>query len=154
MRVRDGAELAAPDSAASVAVGAGSAHPPLLVIEPKLHAGPRAVRARRAGLEGITFDSGGLSLKPNDGMRQMKSDMAGAAGDRRACRPCCVSGSAPASPAGSARRKHAVRTATRPGDIITTFGGRTVEVLNTYAEGRLVLADLLQTLPPLSPPAG
>jgi leucyl aminopeptidase len=94
--------------------------------------------------KGITFDSGGLSLKPADGMKQMKTDMAGGAvviavmsalarlGVRAA-----VTGLVAAAenmPSGSALR---------PGDVITHFGGRTVEVLNTDAEGRLVLADAL-----------
>jgi leucyl aminopeptidase len=94
--------------------------------------------------KGITFDSGGLSLKPNDGMVAMKADMAGGAaviGAMSALRaldiPVRVTGLVAAAenmPSGSAYR---------PGDVIRHYGGRTVEVLNTDAEGRLVLADAL-----------
>jgi leucyl aminopeptidase len=94
--------------------------------------------------KGITFDSGGLSLKPGDGMRLMKTDMSGGAtviavmsalaalGVR--ARVTGLVAAAENMPSGSAMR---------PGDVITAYGGRTVEVLNTDAEGRLVLADLL-----------
>jgi leucyl aminopeptidase len=92
--------------------------------------------------KGITFDSGGLSLKPNDGMKLMKTDMAGGAvviavmsalarlGVRS--RVTGLVAAAENMPSGSALR---------PGDVITHYGGRTAEVLNTDAEGRLVLAD-------------
>ena len=94
--------------------------------------------------KGITFDSGGLSIKPAAGMEEMKSDMAGAAAvlptvvaaARLGC-PVRVSGwlaLAENMPSG---------TAQRPSDVLTTRGGRTVEVLNTDAEGRLVLADAI-----------
>ena len=94
--------------------------------------------------KGITFDSGGLSLKPNDAMKLMKTDMAGGAAVIAAMSALArlgvshrVTGLVAAAenlPSGSAYR---------PGDVITQFGGRTVEVLNTDAEGRLVLADAL-----------
>ncbi len=94
--------------------------------------------------KGITFDSGGLSLKPNEGMKAMKTDMAGGAAVIAAMSalarlgvPDRVTGLVAAAenlPSGSAFR---------PGDVITHFGGRTVEVLNTDAEGRLVLADAI-----------
>jgi leucyl aminopeptidase len=94
--------------------------------------------------KGITFDSGGLSLKPPDGMVAMKTDMSGGA---------AVIGAASALRAlGVASRVTALvplaenmpgADATRPGDVITHYGGRTSEVLNTDAEGRLVLADAL-----------
>ena len=150
VRVRDEAELAAAGFGGIVAVGAGSAHPPRLIelsYTPD-HADAHVVLAGK----GITFDSGGLSLKPNEGMRQMKSDMAGGAaviavlsalpalGVR--ARVTGLIGAAENMPSGSAMR---------PGDIITTFGGRTVEVLNTDAEGRLVLADLLAYAAALEP---
>ncbi len=94
--------------------------------------------------KGITFDSGGLSLKPNEGMIAMKADMAGGAAviatmgalrelDVRV-RVTGLVAAAENLPSGSAMR---------PGDVITHYGGRTVEVLNTDAEGRLVLADAL-----------
>ena len=93
--------------------------------------------------KGITFDSGGLSLKPSDGMVAMKADMARRRrhrGDERAAGPGVpvrVTGLVAAAenmPSGSALR---------PGDVIRHYGGTTVEVLNTDAEGRLVLADAL-----------
>ena len=92
--------------------------------------------------KGITFDTGGLSIKPNDGMITMKTDMSGGAaviGVLLAAAsmglPVAVTGlvcAAENMPSGSAQR---------PGDVLTQYGGRTVEVLNTDAEGRLVLAD-------------
>jgi leucyl aminopeptidase len=94
--------------------------------------------------KGITFDSGGLSLKPPTGMAAMKMDMAGAAAVLGAVRaiallevPVRVTAYlavAENMPSGSAQR---------PGDVITAYGGRTVEVLNTDAEGRLVMMDAL-----------
>jgi leucyl aminopeptidase len=116
--------------------------------------GPRLVRLDYAPAEathtvalvgkGVTFDSGGLSIKPAQGMEHMKSDMAGAASVLRAviaaarlALPVRVTGwlaLAENMPSGSAQR---------PSDVITIRGGRTVEILNTDAEGRLVLADAL-----------
>jgi len=142
VRVRDEAELARDGFGGIVAVGAGSAHPPRMI---ELSYAPDGAEAHvvLAG-KGITFDSGGLSLKPNDGMRLMKTDMAGGAAViavmsalaalRVRARITGLVAAAENMPSGSAMR---------PGDIITTVGGRTVEVLNTDAEGRLVLADLL-----------
>ncbi len=150
VRVRDEAELAAAGFGGIVAVGAGSAHPPRLIelsYTPH-HADAHVVLAGK----GITFDSGGLSLKPNEGMRRMKADMAGGAAVIAALsalpalgvrtRVTGLIGAAENMPSGSAMR---------PGDVITTFGGRTVEVLNTDAEGRLVLADLLAYAATLEP---
>ncbi len=151
VRVRDEAELAEAGFGGIVAVGSGSAHPPRLIelsYQPDSGdaAGPADTARAHVVLagKGITFDSGGLSLKPNDGMKLMKTDMAGGAaviavmsalralGVR--ARVTGLVAAAENMPSGSAMR---------PGDIITIFGGRTVEVLNTDAEGRLVLADLL-----------
>src|SRR6266566_968002 len=94
--------------------------------------------------KGITFDSGGLSLKPNDAMKAMTTDMAGGAAVIAvmsalarlgvAHRVTGLVAAAENMPSGSAYR---------PGDVLTAFGGRTVEVLNTDAEGRLVLADAI-----------
>ena len=94
--------------------------------------------------KGITFDSGGLSLKTASGMEEMKRDMAGGASVLGAIkvlarfRPklniTAIVGATENMPSGSAQR---------PGDIVKTMGGKTIEVLNTDAEGRLVLADLL-----------
>ena len=142
VRVRDEAELARDGFGGLVAVGAGSVHPPRMIelTYPPAAAEQHVVLAGK----GITFDSGGLSLKPNDGMKLMKTDMAGGAAVVAVMSALAALGvrahvtgliaAAENMPSGSAMR---------PGDVITTFGGRTVEVLNTDAEGRLVLADLL-----------
>ena len=123
-------------------VGQGSAHPPRLVrleYDP-----PQASNVLVLAGKGITFDSGGLSLKPAKSMETMKSDMGGAAAVLAAMQaiaalglPVRVVGYMPLAenmPSG---------TAQRPSDVLTTYGGTTVEVLNTDAEGRLVLADAL-----------
>ncbi|MFO7674929.1 MAG: leucyl aminopeptidase [bacterium] len=124
-------------------VGAGSQEPPCLVhldYRPKRKAKKRVVVVGK----GVTFDSGGLNLKPGPSMDGMKQDMAGAAsvfglfkllGD--ADLPLEVHGLVPLVenlPSGSAQK---------PGDVIRHFGGKTSEVLNTDAEGRLILADAL-----------
>ncbi|MEV0165394.1 leucyl aminopeptidase [Nonomuraea fuscirosea] len=126
-----------------LAVGKGSARPPRLI---KLSYTPAEPAERHVVLvgKGITFDSGGLSLKPNENMKTQKTDMAGGAvviavlGALAALKaPVRVTGLVAAAenmPSG---------TAQRPSDVITPYGGRTVEVLNTDAEGRLVLADAL-----------
>jgi leucyl aminopeptidase len=126
-----------------LAVGSGSARPPRLIRLDYKPAGKVRARVLLVG-KGITFDTGGLSIKPNDGMAAMKTDMAGGAaviavlGALPALGlPVRVTGLVPAAenmPSG---------TAARPGDVIRHYGGRTVEVLNTDAEGRLVLADAL-----------
>jgi leucyl aminopeptidase len=123
-------------------VGQGSVSPPRLV----RMAWRRPEAAQHVALvgKGITFDSGGLSLKPAEGMITMKCDMGGAAAVIAATRaiarlglPVNVTTWAPMAenmPSG---------TAQRPSDVLTTYGGKTVEVLNTDAEGRLILADAL-----------
>ncbi len=128
-----------------LAVGQASATPPRLI---RLdYAPPRGARkAPRVVLvgKGITFDTGGLSIKPGEAMSTMKRDMTGgavvmavmAALGRVGC-PFRVTGLVPAA-------ENAVGgNALRPGDVITQYGGRTTEVLNTDAEGRLVLADAM-----------
>jgi leucyl aminopeptidase len=123
-------------------VGQGSVHPPRLVrLE---YAPPGASKTLVLAGKGITFDSGGLSLKPAKAMETMKSDMGGAAAVLAAIQaistlglPVRVVGYLPLAenmPSG---------TAQRPSDVLTMYGGTTVEVLNTDAEGRLVLADAL-----------
>ncbi|MGN8245331.1 leucyl aminopeptidase [Cellulomonas soli] len=123
-----------------VGVGQGSSRPPRLV---KVSYTPTRARAKVALVgKGITFDSGGISIKPAAGMEAMKSDMAGAAAvlhtvvaAARLGLPVAVTGwlcLAENMPSG---------TAQRPSDVVTIRGGKTVEVLNTDAEGRLVMAD-------------
>jgi leucyl aminopeptidase len=136
------AELAGGGFGGLLGVGAGSAHPPRLI---ELSYQP-AQADRHVVLigKGITFDSGGLSLKPTDGMKTMKTDMAAGAAVIGAMsalgrlgardRVTALVAAAENMPSG---------TALRVGDVITHYGGQTVEVLNTDAEGRLVLADAL-----------
>jgi len=135
---------------AILAVGQGSAHPPRLVILEHRPGGARGPARKRASApvcvigKGITFDSGGISIKPAQGMDEMKHDMSGAAAVVGALRACAllripmhvigVIGAAENMPSG---------TAYRPGDIVTSMSGKTIEILNTDAEGRVVLADAL-----------
>ena len=125
-----------------IGVGQGSERPPRMV---RLSYRPSGAKKHLALVgKGITFDAGGLSLKPNDGMVTMKCDMAGAAAVVAAtCAiaelglPIAVTTYAPMAenmPSGSAQR---------PSDVLTMYGGKTVEVLNTDAEGRLVMADAI-----------
>ncbi len=141
-RIWEPAELAAEGFGGVLAVGSGSARPPRLI---ELGYQPAAWTEHVVLVgKGITFDSGGLSLKPNEGMQWMKTDMAGGAAVIAAMSALAKLGArvrvtglvaaAENMPSGSAMR---------PGDVITHYGGRTTEVLNTDAEGRLVLADAL-----------
>jgi leucyl aminopeptidase len=125
-----------------IGVGQGSTHPPRLVR--LAYRSPKATTHLAYVGKGITFDSGGLSLKPAKAMEWMKADMGGAAAVLGALTaiaalklPVNVTGwmaLAENMPSG---------TAQRPSDVITIRGGKTVEVLNTDAEGRLVLADAI-----------
>jgi leucyl aminopeptidase len=94
--------------------------------------------------KGLTFDSGGLSLKPPDAMETMKSDMGGAAAVYGAMQAVAELG-LPLHVVGlvSSAENMPSSTAYRPGDIVTTLSGKTIEVLNTDAEGRIILADAL-----------
>ncbi|MDP3704931.1 MAG: leucyl aminopeptidase [Legionellaceae bacterium] len=125
-----------------LAVAQGSIEPPQL-IEVHYHGKSDAPPIVLVG-KGITFDSGGISIKPAAGMEEMKFDMAGAAsvlGTLKACAllklPINVIGllaCAENMPSGSA---------IKPGDVVTSLSGQTIEITNTDAEGRLVLADAL-----------
>jgi len=126
-----------------LAVNKGSFHPPTFTV---LDYKPKDKAKLVVALvgKGVTFDSGGISLKPSENMGEMKSDMSGAASVLGAVEaaarlglPLHVIGLIPATdnmPSG---------TAQKPGDVITTYSGITVEVGNTDAEGRLILADAL-----------
>ncbi len=138
-----------------LAVGGGSAHAPALV-HLTYRAKKKAKGTRPLVLvgKGITFDSGGLCIKPAASMATMKSDMAGAAAVLAAMQAI--------SELGARRDVHAVialaenmpsGTALRPGDVVTSAGGKTVEITNTDAEGRLILADALTFACGLSPAA-
>jgi leucyl aminopeptidase len=123
-------------------VGQGSSHPPRMVRVSHTH--PKATRTVALVGKGITFDSGGLSIKPAGAMEWMKSDMGGAAAVLATVNIAAqlgiavnVVGYAPMCenmPSGAA---------IRPSDVLTMYGGKRVEVLNTDAEGRLILADAI-----------
>jgi len=138
---------------ALLAVTAGSRQPPKLIV--LRYAG--AAKSRKPLVlvgKGITFDTGGISLKPGAEMDEMKFDMSGAGSVLGAIRalagmraPVNVIGVVPTCenmPDGAA---------TRPGDIVTTMSGQTVEILNTDAEGRLILCDALTYSERFSPEA-
>jgi leucyl aminopeptidase len=132
---------------ALLAVGQGSARPPRLVVM-QWHGAKGSNRAQNQPLafvgKGVTFDTGGISIKPAAGMGDMKWDMAGSAvvigvmqllaARKAAVNAVGIVGLVENMPSG---------TAQRPGDIVTSMSGQTIEVLNTDAEGRLVLADAL-----------
>jgi leucyl aminopeptidase len=123
-------------------VAQGSDEPPALIV---LHYEPAGAPANvKLGLvgKGITFDTGGISIKPADGMEKMKYDMAGGAAMLGAMRAIallkpnvkvtCIVCATENMPSGKAQK---------PGDIQTAMSGKTIEIINTDAEGRLVLAD-------------
>ncbi|MBY8849559.1 leucyl aminopeptidase, partial [Saccharothrix sp. MB29] len=123
-------------------VGGGSSRPPRLVRI--TYRGAKAAKKVALVGKGITFDTGGISIKPAAGMDEMTSDMGGAAAviatvvlAAKLKYPLEVTAWAPMAenmPSG---------TAYRPGDVLTMYGGKTVEVLNTDAEGRLILSDAI-----------
>ena len=129
---------------ALVAVGKGSAEPPRLIV---LEYHGAAAKGRPVVLvgKGVTFDSGGISIKPGAGMEEMKTDMAGsaavlgtisaAAGLKLPVNLVGIIPTAENMPDGKAFR---------PGDVITSLSGTTIEITNTDAEGRLILCDALQ----------
>jgi leucyl aminopeptidase len=123
-------------------VGRGSAHGPRLVRIAHKH--PKASRTLALVGKGITYDSGGLSLKPVGHNETMKADMSGAAAVLATVVAAARLGVAVNVTGWLALAENMPSgTATRPGDVLTMYSGKTVEVLNTDAEGRLVLADAL-----------
>ncbi len=148
VEIWDERKLASENCGGILGVGKGSSRPPRLV---KLEYRGGGQHLALAG-KGITFDTGGLSLKPAESMVGMKYDMAGAATVLAATVAIAKLGIkvnvttvlclAENMPSGSA---------TRPGDVVKVRNGKTVEVLNTDAEGRLVLADGLSYLSELNP---
>ena len=128
-----------------LAVGGGSTRGPRLL---ELSWQPRAVAGQAPHVvligKGITFDTGGISIKPADGMHLMRTDMSGGAAvisamlsiARRGL-PVRVTGLVPCA------ENHVSGSAYRPGDIVRHYGGTTTEITNTDAEGRIVLADAL-----------
>ncbi|MCD0481722.1 leucyl aminopeptidase [Streptacidiphilus sp. ASG 303] len=123
-------------------VGQGSANPPRLVKVAYTH--PKAKTTLAFVGKGITYDSGGISLKPAGHNETMKCDMSGAAAVLAAVVAASRLGLAVNVTGWLALAENMPSgSATRPGDVLRMYGGRTVEVLNTDAEGRLVLADAI-----------
>ena len=135
-------EIAEKEMGGLVAVSQGSAEEPQLIV--MRYAGGGSGPTLGLVGKGVTFDTGGISLKPSGGMQEMKMDMSGAAAVLEAVDAIAELGlpldlialvpSTENMPSG---------TAIKPGDIITQYNGKTVEVNNTDAEGRLILADAL-----------
>ncbi len=127
-----------------IGVGQGSANPPRLL---NISYTPKGVKASKKYAfvgKGITFDTGGLALKPALGMEAMKSDMSGAAAVCAAAIALALLKVPVAIDAWAPLAENMVSdNATRPSDVIPIYGGKTIEVLNPDAEGRLVLADAL-----------
>jgi len=142
--VLETAQMEALGMGALLGVAQGSAEPPALIVvryRPETPGG-----AAHLGLvgKGVTFDTGGISIKPADGMEKMKYDMAGGAAMLGAMRaiaqlrpPIAVTAFIPCVENMPGSR------AQRPGDIVTAMSGKSIEVINTDAEGRLILADAL-----------
>lgn len=140
VEVLDENALAAAGYGGIVGVGQGSSRPPRL-IRISYVGGPKKIAL--VG-KGITFDTGGISIKPAANMENMTSDMAGAAAviatvllAARLGLPVTVTATVPMA------ENMPSATAQRPGDVLTQYGGTTVEVINTDAEGRLILADAI-----------
>ncbi len=144
--VLDQKKIEALNMGSFLSVARGSAEPPAFIV---LRHTPSQAAARKAAPivlvgKGITFDAGGISLKPGPGMDEMKFDMCGAASVLGTMRtvaeldlPREIIGIVPSCenlPSG---------TANKPGDIVTSMSGQTIEILNTDAEGRLILCDAL-----------
>ena len=126
-----------------LAVGGGSANEPRFIALEYGSPGPDTPTICLVG-KGITFDSGGISIKPADGMDAMKMDMGGAAAVLGAIDAVAALGLPLHVVALVASAENMLSgTAYRPGDIVTALSGSTIEVLNTDAEGRIVLADAL-----------
>ena len=151
--VLDQKQMAALKMGALLAVSRGSAQPPKLIVLQYAGGAPKQAPVVLVG-KGITFDTGGISLKPAAEMDEMKYDMSGAgtvlgvlqavAQMKLKINLVGVIAAAENMPSG---------TATRPGDIVTTMSGQTVEILNTDAEGRLVLCDALTYVERFKPSA-
>jgi leucyl aminopeptidase len=154
----DDADLARERMGAVLGVSRGSAEAPRFIRVDYEPVDPLDVAGRVPHVvlvgKGITFDSGGLSLKTSQGMMTMKTDMSGAA--------CVLSTVAACGPLGVRVRVTALAPLTenmpggaalKPGDVLTTRNGLTIEVLDTDAEGRLVLADALALAAELEPDA-
>ncbi|MGV9826160.1 leucyl aminopeptidase [Gordonia sp. NPDC003429] len=142
VEILDDAQLAKDGYGGVIGVGQGSSRPPRLVR--LTHAGAKGAKKVALVGKGITFDTGGISIKPAANMENMTSDMGGAAAviaatilAARLGLDVSVTATVPMA------ENMPSSTAQRPGDVLTQYGGTTVEVINTDAEGRLVLADAI-----------
>ncbi|MEO8457629.1 MAG: leucyl aminopeptidase [Chloroflexota bacterium] len=143
IEVWDEKKLTAAGMGALMGVGIGSVAPPRFIIM-KYKGDPSSKKVLGLLGKGITFDSGGISIKPAAGMEAMKGDMSGAAAVlsttwaigklKPKINLTCIVPTAENMPSGSA---------TRPGDVVRAMNGKTIEVINTDAEGRLILADAI-----------
>ena len=129
---------------ALLCVAQGSAQPPVLIVIRYKPAGGESTPHLGLVGKGVTFDTGGISIKPADSMEKMKYDMAGGASMIGAMQ--AIAQLKPAIPVTAfipCVENMPGSRAVRPGDIVTAMSGKTIEVINTDAEGRLILADAL-----------
>jgi leucyl aminopeptidase len=143
IRIWDRRQLAAEGFGGLLAVGAASASEPRLV---QLSYSPQRPDRNSKHIvllgKGITFDTGGVSLKPRESMASMKADMAGSAAVLAAVAAAGAAGVRHRVTALLALAENSLGAASyRPGDVVTSYGGTTIEIGNTDAEGRIVLAD-------------
>jgi len=141
-RVLEREDMQALGMGAFLAISQGSPEPPKLIEIQYTGAGEQAPIVLVG--KGVTFDSGGISLKPPAGMHEMKYDMAGAASVLGAIKACVLM-KLPINIVGllACTENMPGGNATKPGDVVTSMLGKTIEITNTDAEGRMVLADTL-----------
>lgn len=142
-RILEGEELEAGGFGGVLAVGGGSDSAPRVLVARRPGTGPKVLLVGK----GITFDTGGISVKPADGMHLMRTDMAGSAAVVAAAAEFCaadaegVRSELDLTVVVPSAENMLSGSAYRPGDVVTHVGGTTSEVTNTDAEGRMVLAD-------------
>lgn len=140
--VLDQAAMAKLGMGALLGVAQGSTNPPFLIAMKYRPAEPKGKDHLALVGKGVTFDTGGISIKPADGMDKMKYDMAGAGAVIGAMRAIAqLKPDIPVTGYVATVENMVSGNAQRPGDIVTSYSGKTIEVLNTDAEGRLILAD-------------
>jgi leucyl aminopeptidase len=138
-------EMEALGMGAILGVGQGAAHEPRLIAV-KLPGWEKASPERRLAIvgKGVCFDSGGISIKPAEKMEEMKHDKSGAAAVIAAVRTVArINPDAPLMAVAPMVENMPGGNAQRPGDVVKAMNGKTIEVINTDAEGRLILADAL-----------
>ncbi|MBV1888680.1 MAG: leucyl aminopeptidase [Proteobacteria bacterium] len=143
VKILDEKELKELKMGSMLSVSAGSAEPAKLIVF-EYKGAPKTQKPHVLVGKGVTFDSGGISLKPGAGMDEMKFDMCGAASVFGAI-SSLIALNPKVNVVGivGAVENMPSSTATKPGDVVTSMSGTTIEVLNTDAEGRLVLCDML-----------